>query len=326
MLISRTPFRISLFGGGTDFPQWFNSHGGAVLSTTIDKYTYITCRRLPQFFDHKHRIVYSKIENVTNPREIAHPAIRAVFQDLQIEDGIELHCDADLPARSGIGSSSSFSVGLYHALTALQGRRASKTWLAKMAIRLEREILSESGGWQDQIASSFGGLNIIRFHPQDSFTLEPLVLKHSRKEEIESWLMLFFTGFSRDSSSISRKNIDAVSTHQAHFNQLRALVDDAASLISSDQSLDNLGHLLNESWELKKDLNESVSSTAIDCFYQKALNSGACGGKLIGAGNGGFMLLIAPPDSHQRIISSLSDLLHVPFHLENSGSTIIYYD
>lgn len=326
MLISRTPFRLSFLGGGTDFPSWFMDEPGSVLSTTIDKYTYISCRHLPPFFQHKHRITYSQIENASSTDSIQHPAIRAAISDLSIKEGLEIHCDADLPARSGIGSSSSFSVGLYHALTALQQRRVSKKWLAQRAIRLERCLLNESGGWQDQIASSYGGLNHITFHSDNTFRVNPVIISSDRKKSLREHLILLFTGFTRSSSAHSKKTEDSFHRNKEKLRQINQYVSEACTLLHSSSPISKFGELLHESWNMKKALGDQISNPTIDEFYERALAHGAIGGKILGAGNGGFLLLFVPPSRRSQVLNAFPDLLHVDFRFENTGSQIIYYD
>jgi len=324
MIISRTPFRISFFGGGTDYPEWYREHGGAVLSTTFDKYSYISCRELPPFFDHKHRIAYSKLEYVNNASEIEHPAIRGIFNELNISKGMEIHCDADLPARSGLGSSSSFVVGMLQALKAQQGEYVSKDWLAKEAIRMEQSVLGECVGSQDQIAAAYGGFNFIEFKPGGNFIVNALDVSKDRLEELNSHLLLFFTGFSRIASDIAKSKVANFINHQDELLAIRAQVDQAMNILQSGQNITDFGYLLDKAWQLKRNLSEKVSSSQIDKIYAKAKNKGAIGGKILGAGGGGFMLLFADPKQHTNIIKALKELIHVPFRFENTGTQIIY--
>ena len=324
MIISRTPFRISFFGGGTDYPEWYREHGGAVLSTTFDKYSYISCRELPPFFDHKHRIAYSKLEYVNEANEIEHPAIRGIFNELNISKGMEIHCDADLPARSGLGSSSSFVVGMLQALKAQEGEYVSKDWLAKEAIRMEQSVLGECVGSQDQIAAAYGGFNFIEFKPGGDFVVNPLDVSKERLEELNSHLLLFFTGFSRIASDIAKSKVANFINRQEELLAIRAQVDEAINILQSGQQISDFGHLLDKAWQLKRNLSEKVSSSQIDGIYKIAKGSGAIGGKILGAGGGGFMLLFASPDKHANIIKTLTELIHVPFQFENTGTQIIY--
>lgn len=325
MIISRTPFRVSFFGGGSDYPAWYREHGGAVLSTAIDKYCYLTCRYLPPFFGHRTRVVYSKIENVQAISEIEHPAVRGALQELGIQRGLEIHHGSDLPARSGMGSSSAFAVGLLHALHALEGRMRSKEQLALEAIRLEHEILKETVGSQDQVAAAFGGLNVIRFNPAGGFSVQPVTLPEGRADALRQHLMLFFTGISRTASEIAATFVGSLHSKEAGIRRFVAMVEDAQSILASGR-LDDFGRLLHEAWVIKKGLSASVSTTTVDQAYAAAREAGALGGKLLGAGGGGFLLLFAPPERHAAVQAALPGLLRVPFDFEPSGSQIIFYD
>lgn len=326
MIITRTPFRISLFGGGTDYPKWYQQHGGVVLATTIDRYCYISCRYLPPFFEHRYRIVYSKIENVREISEIEHPAVRAVLTSLECTRGMEIHHDGDLPARSGLGSSSSFTVGLLNALFALEGEYVSKEQLASMAINIEQNVINEAVGSQDQISAAFGGFNRIEFHRDGSFDVSPMIVPKSRQDELEQNLMLFFTGFSRYASEVAQSKIDNMDKREKELHRIRAMVDEAIRILQSKNgSLDELGELLHESWQYKRALSSKVSNPAIDEIYESSLSAGASGGKLLGAGGGGFLVLYVKPHLQQRIRERLNRLVHVPFHFENSGSRVIVY-
>lgn len=325
MIISRTPFRISFFGGGTDYPAWVDKYGGAVLSSTFDKYSYISCRELPPFFDHNYRISYSRVENTKTIDEIIHPAIRAILKESNFSKGLEIHCDADLPARSGLGSSSSFVVGLLHSLSALQGQRITKENLAKEAIRIEQKILLENVGSQDQIASSFGGFNVIHFMPNEKFRVEPLLLSKNRKQELNNNLMLFFTGFSRISSHIASVQVKNISKNKNELFLMRSMVDEAIELLTSNQDIRLFGNLLHKGWALKKSLSSNISNSDIDDIYSKGIKAGAIGGKILGAGGGGFILFFVEPEKHTKVKIALKNLIHVPFEFENEGSQVIYY-
>ncbi len=326
MIIIRTPFRISFFGGGTDYPPWYRENDGAVLATTIDKYCYISIRRLPPFFEHKHRIVYSLIENVKEIEEIQHPAVKAVYQWAKVSDGLEIHHDGDLPARSGLGSSSSFTVGLIHALRGLNGKIVSKEELAKNAIHVEQNIIKENVGSQDQISAAYGGFNHIRFFRDDSFDVEPVILPKSRKEELEDHLMLFFTGFSRIASTIAGSKIANLKKREQELNSMYAMVEQAISILQdSTTSIEEFGKLLDQSWRYKRQLSEKVSTPEIDELYETAISSGAIGGKILGAGGGGFMLIFAKPEKQPAIKEALKHLVHVPFKFEFMGSTVALY-
>lgn len=326
MIITRTPFRISFFGGGTDYPGWFREHGGAVLATTIDKYCYITCRRLPPFFEHKHRIVYSHIEKVKHNDEIQHPAVRAVLNWAKVEEGMEIHHDGDLPARSGLGSSSSFTVGLLHALQGLNGQIANKDGLARDAIHVEQNIIGENVGSQDQVSAAFGGFNRIEFHRNDSFDVAPVILPGHRREELRDHLMLCFTGFSRIASEVAKSKIDNLKKREKELKLMRAMVDEAIAILQDvSEPIDLFGKLIDASWQYKRSLSDRVSTPEIDTIYQAAMDAGAIGGKILGAGGGGFLLIFAKPERHAAIRERLSKLIHVPFDFEYSGSQVVLY-
>ena len=323
MLISRTPFRISFFGGGTDYPAWYRRHGGAVLATTINKYCYITCRYLPPFFEHRFRVVYSKTENCRSVDDIAHPAVREILRYLAIEQGVEIHHDGDLPARSGLGSSSAFTVGLLHALYALKGVMATKVRLAREAIHIEQERLRETVGCQDQVLAAYGGCNHIEFLPDDQIRVAPLTLHRTRLEELNRHLMLFFTGITRTASSIAGSYVVSAERNAPHLHWLNAMVKEALAILADGQELSRFGALLHEAWVAKRGLSEKVSNPAIEQIYEQALAAGALGGKLIGAGGGGFMLLFVPPEHQDQVRRRLGGLIHVPFTFESCGSRII---
>jgi len=326
MIISKTPFRISFFGGGTDYPVWYRENQGAVLSTAIDKYCYITIRYLPPFFPHKHRIVYSKIEMVNDINEILHPAVRATLQFLNIDKGIEIHHDGDLPAKTGLGSSSSFTVGLLNSLYALKGVIPSKLQLAKEAIHIERDILKENVGAQDQVAAAFGGFNKINFNGKDEIKIEPITIGKERIKRLENHLMLFFTGFSRTASDIAKSQIENTPNKKRELSLMYQMVDEAIKILNEKGDIKDFGKLLHEAWLLKKSLTDKISTPEIDNIYEKALQAGALGGKLLGAGGGGFMVLFVPPENQPGVREKLKNLLEVKFHFENEGSKIIYYN
>lgn len=325
MIISRTPFRVSFFGGGTDYPKWFVEHGGVVLSTTIDKYCYISCRYLPQFFEHKHRIVYSKIENVLTINEIDHPSVRAVLRYCQCEKGLEIHHDGDLPARSGLGSSSSFTVGLINAVMALKGSYISKEELAAQAIDVEQNVIGESVGSQDQISASFGGFNRIEFLQDGSFQVTPIILRKDRLHELQDSLMLFFTGLSRNAPEIARSKIENFRNREADLLRMKEMVAEAITLLQGNGPIADFGCLLYESWQLKRTLSSKVTTPEVDAILDIAMANGATGGKLLGAGGGGFVLLFVPPERQALIREKLHQLVNVPFRFENSGSRIVLY-
>ncbi|RKP47177.1 kinase [Pararobbsia silviterrae] len=326
MIITRSPFRISFFGGGTDYPRWFREHGGAVLATTIDKYCYISCRRLPPFFTHKHRIVYSRIENVVDIDEIEHPSVRAVLNWANIAEGLDIHRDGDLPARSGLGSSSAFTVGLAHALYALRGEMVSPKTLASDAIHIEQNLIGENVGSQDQISAAFGGMNLIDFRRDGSFDVEPVIVPPWRLDELHGHLLLLFTGFSRIADAIAKSTIDNVKQREQEQFQMRGMVDEAISILANPNTpIEAFGRLLDASWQYKRRLSDRVSTPHIDEIYEAAIQAGALGGKILGAGGGGFMLLFAKPEHHAKIRERLKHLLHVKFKFDTSGSRIVLY-
>jgi D-glycero-alpha-D-manno-heptose-7-phosphate kinase len=327
MIITKTPFRISFFGGGTDYPPWFRKNSGAVLATTIDKYCYLSVRHLPQFFEHKHRIVYSNIENVSSIDEIKHPAVRAVLAHASVSKGLEIHHDGDLPARSGLGSSSAFTVGLVHALKALDGRRSSKLELAKEAIHIEQNVIGENVGSQDQVSVAYGGFNRIDFHCDDSFTVEPLIISSYRSKLLHSHLMLCFTGFSRIASEIAKSKIANLGKRENELHKMYEMVDEGIAILQdTNRSIEDFGRLLHDGWQYKRSLSDQVTTPEIDAIYSAAIKEGALGGKILGAGGGGFLLLFATPDRHQAIREKLHDLVHVPFNFESAGSRVVLYE
>lgn len=326
MIISRTPFRVSFFGGGTDYPDWYREHGGAVLATTIDKYCYISVRELPPFFDHRFRIVYSVVENVKQIGEIRHPAVRAVLQGLQVSKGLEIHHDGDLPARSGLGSSSAFTVGLISAIHALEGRYASKDTLASSAIHIEQSVLREAVGVQDQISTAFGGFNHITLRQDGVYQVSPMILPRERLEALQDRLMLVFTGVSRVAAEVAQTQIDNLKNRVAELQGVQQMVDHAIQILASPTTdLVEFGRLLNQAWMIKRRLSERVSNQTVDDLYDAVMRAGAVGGKLLGAGGGGFMLLFVKPEDRARVREALRDLITVPFRFEASGSRIVLY-
>ncbi len=326
MIISRTPFRMSFFGGGTDYPVWYRENGGAVLGTTIDKYCYITCRCLPPFFAHKHRIVYSQIELVRDINEIHHPAVREVLRFMGISDGVEIHHDGDLPARTGLGSSSSFTVGLLHALYALKGAMPSKMQLAKDAIRIEQGVLKENVGCQDQVLSAFGGFCRIDFSGDQNIDIKRITISPQRLESLQSHLMLFFTGLSRTASEVAEEQIKQTPNKKKELAEMLRMVDEAINILNGDNDLLEFGRLLHENWQLKRSLTNKITTPYTDFLYEKAINTGATGGKLLGAGGGGFMLFFVRPELQAKVSEALNGTLPVPFRFESSGSQIIFYE
>lgn len=324
MIITKTPFRMSFFGGGTDIPMFFREHGGAVISTTFDKYCYVNVRHLPPFFDYRTELSYAKIERVTSTEEIQHPAIREAMKMLDMYD-LRLTYEADLPARTGLGTSSSFAVGMLNAFYALKGKYVDKRRLATEAIMLERELCNEAGGWQDQCAASFGGLNRINFS-KSGFDVLPIVISPEKKETLNQNLMLFFTGFTRFSSEIQKSTEQTIQEKTAQLMDMLALVDEAQSvLVSRQNNLDEFGRLLDLSWRLKRQTGKKISTESIDMLYERALQAGAIGGKLLGAGGGGFLLFYVPQERQSAVAESMSKLMRVPFSFENSGTQIIHY-
>jgi D-glycero-alpha-D-manno-heptose-7-phosphate kinase len=326
MVISRTPFRISFFGGGTDYPAWYRQHGGSVLGTTIDKYCYLTCRYLPPFFRHKIRIVYSQIENCQTLDDIAHPAVREILRYLDIARGLEIHHDGDLPARSGMGSSSSFTVGLLHALYALKGQMPNKQQLAKESIHVEQTLLRETVGCQDQVLAAYGGFNHINFLPNGEIRVRPITVKPTRLLELNSHLMLFFTGIERTASEIAGAYANNVSANQRELRVMQQLVDEGLAILNSDVDISAFGELLREAWEIKRGLSAAISNNHVDDLYRRGVAAGATGGKLLGAGGGGFLLLFASPERQDEIREELSELIYVPFNFEFAGSQVIFFD
>jgi D-glycero-alpha-D-manno-heptose-7-phosphate kinase len=326
MIISRTPFRVSFFGGGTDYPAWYRKHGGAVLATTIDKYCYITCRYRPPFFEHKYCVIYSKMEYCHTIDEIAHPAVRESLRSLSMERGLEIHHDGDLPARSGMASSSAFTVGLLHALHALKGEMVGKHQLAMESIHLEQEVLKETVGSQDQVLAAYGGFNHIRFLPNGEVSVRPVTVTQDRIRELNSHLMLFYTGIKRTASNVAATYVNDIDERRRQLRLMNDLVEESVSIVNSGHDLTPFGELLHEAWQAKRSLSSSVSNPYVDEIYELARSAGAVGGKLIGAGGGGFLMLFAPPGRHQAIRDGLNRLIHVPFKFEFSGSQIIFYD
>jgi D-glycero-alpha-D-manno-heptose-7-phosphate kinase len=326
VIISRTPFRISLFGGGTDYPAWFRDHGGSVIGTAIDKYCYISIRRLPPFFEHHSRIVYSQVELVGANSEIQHRAVHGILTDRGITDGLEIHHDADLPARSGLGSSSSFTVGLLNALAALNNRMSSSRELAREAIRVEQDVLKEVVGCQDQVWAAYGGFNRIDFFPDGSFSVAPIIITPERRVELIRSTMLFFTGFSRIASEIAREQVNNISNSASQLRAMRSMVDRAVDILKDQRSsMRELGELLHDGWLLKRGLSDSVSNAQIDEIYEAGREAGAIGGKLLGAGGGGFMVFIVDPEKREQVRERLKKLIHVSVGFDNDGSKIVLY-
>lgn len=324
MIITKTPFRMSFFGGGTDLPSFYEEHGGSVISTTFDKYCYVTVRHLPRFFEYTTQVTYSKIENVTDVNEIDNPGVREAMKFLNMKD-LRIAYDADLPARTGLGTSSSFAVGLLNAFYCLKGKYADKRKLADDAIYLERVLCNEAGGLQDQVAASFGGLNRINF-TADGYDVKPIIISPERKTKLNENLLLFFTGFSRISAQIQDKTEAAVKDKTAQLLEMLSLVDDAEKiLVDKHGDINEFGRLLDYTWSLKRGLTNEISTNAIDVFYDRAMKAGALGGKLLGAGGGGFLLFYVEKDKQPAVINALSELMLVPFEFENGGTNVLYY-
>jgi len=326
MIISRTPFRISFFGGGTDYPAWYEEHGGSVISTTINKYCYITARYLPPFFEYKHRIRYFRKEETQTIEEIQHPSVRETAKYLGIDQGIEIVHSGDLPAQSGLGTSSTFTVGLINSLHGLRNYMPTKRELTLDAIHIEQKLIKESVGSQDQTAAAFGGLNRITFSKARTFEVDPIIISKERTLELQDNLLLCFTGFARTASIIAEKQIAAISQRQTELAAMMQLCDEAFKVLSSaTTSLTEFGGLLDEQWKLKKSLSESVTNSQIDEIYDAGKRAGATGGKLLGAGSGGFILFFAPTHLHQQIRDALKGKVFVPLRFEFTGSKIIYF-
>jgi len=327
MIMSRTPFRVSLFGGGTDYPGWYREHGGAVLGGAINKYCYITFRSLPPFFEHRHRIVYSRIELPQHVDEIQHPAVRCVLREYGIEEGVEIQHYGDLPARSGMGSSSSFTVGLINALRAHRGQISAAECLAREAIHIEQNVIREAVGSQDQIWAAYGGINMIRFSTDDRFDVIPVIMSAERRDELQSYMLLFFTRFSRIAETMAARQIENLQNRRSQLYGMHQMAEQAMAILQNpSHPIAEIGALLHESWRLKKELADCVTTGAVDEMYAAARNAGALGGKLLGAGGGGFMLIFAEPRNHQRIRQALHSLIEVSFELGSPGSRIVIYE
>lgn len=324
MIITKTPFRMSFFGGGTDMESFFRENGGSVISTTFDKYCYVNVRHLPRFFEYSTEISYSKTERVKSIEKIEHPAVRNAMKMLDMHE-IRLTYEADLPARSGLGTSSSFAVGMLNAFYALKGKYASKKKLADEAIYLERELCAETGGWQDQIAASFGGFNRINFNA-DGYEVLPIIISPERKKCLNQNLLMFFTGFTRFSSDIQKSNHLDNESKKKQLKEMLKLVDEAESVLTdSTRDLDDFGRLLDQTWKLKRQTGTAVSTSSIDKLYNLAIQAGALGGKLLGAGGGGFLVFYVQPEKQESVKEIMHDLLYIPFKFEDGGTQVIYY-
>lgn len=326
MVISRTPFRISFFGGGTDYHTWYQEHSAAVLTSTINHYCYLHCRVLPPFFNHKSRIVWRQVEEVSDHKQIQHPSVKAILDYLKFDQGLEIHHQGDLPARSGLGSSSAFTVGLLHAMYALHGFISSKRELACEAIHIERDILQEHVGVQDQIETAYGGLNKIIINPNGDFQVNPMVLPTAQMNNLHDHLALFFTGISRTASDIAAEKIKFIPQKKQELHTMYQMVDEATHILSRGSDITDFGRLLHESWMLKRQISANISPAFVNEIYEKARKAGAIGGKLLGAGGGGFMLFFVKPEDKPQLYEALKNLLLVPFQFESNGSQIIFYD
>jgi D-glycero-alpha-D-manno-heptose-7-phosphate kinase len=326
MIISRTPFRISFLGGGTDYPDWYMKHGGSVLGTTIDKYCYLTCRYLPPFMEYRYRIVYSKLENCQTSDEIKHPAVRGVLSYLNINRGVEVHNDSDLPARSGMGSSSAFTVGFLNAVHALKGEMVSNQKLASESIEIEQKILKECVGSQDQVFAAYGGFNHIVFSKEGDISVRPLTVERERLIELNKHLMLFYTGIKRTAHNIAQSYVTDIEKRKRQLRVMRDLVDEGISTVCGNSDITAFGELLDEAWQIKRGLSKKVSNSDVDQIFATAKSAGAVGGKITGAGGGGFALFFVSPSNRQKVKEALKNLIFVPFKFEYNGSRIIFYD
>lgn len=324
MIITETPFRMSFFGGGTDMEDFFKEYGGAVLSTTFDKYCYVNVRHLPRFFDYSTELSYSKTERVTEVDDIQHPAIRNAMKMLDMHE-LRLTYEADLPARSGLGTSSSFAVGMLNAFYALKGKYADKKKLADEAIYLERELCQEAGGWQDQIAAAYGGLNRINFNA-DGYEVCPVIIAPERKKRLNNNLLMFFTGFTRFSSDVQKQNALGKADKIAQLKEMLSLVDEAEHVLTNKGTdLDEFGRMLDHTWKLKRQTGSAVSTENIDLLYEKGMEAGALGGKLLGAGGGGFLVFYVQPEKQEAVKRAMRNLMHIPFEFEDGGTRVIHY-
>ncbi len=326
MIISRTPHRISFFGGGTDYPEYYLKYGGKTLGVAINKYSYLNIRKLPPFFNYKHRIVYSKQENVNNLDEIIHPSVRETLKYMNIKDGLSIHHDGDIPARSGMGSSSAFTVGLINSINALNGKITSKYNLTKKAIHIEQHLIKENVGSQDQVFAAYGGLNTINFLQNGKISITPILLDKDKMIKFQDNIMLFFSGLSRTASDIVEEQMKRTSINIPNLNKMKNLVDEAYDILTSNRDLREFGELLNSTWELKKSLSSKITNLQIDSMYNKAMKAGAIGGKLLGAGGGGFMSFYVEKKNQEAVKRALSEYLYIPFNFDFDGSKIVVYE
>lgn len=327
IVISQTPLRISFLGGGTDFPEWYSKNGGAVLSTTINKYCHIVCVPSYPFYDYQYRIVYSNIEVANNVDGIKHPVVREALRSYPNTKNIEIHYSGDLPAGAGLGASSAFSVGIINVLEKYNGRDISKKKLARSAIHLEREVLKEVVGCQDQVATSFGGINHIEFHKNGEFDVKPLKISSDRSQLLQDHLMLFFSGIKRRSSTVASSVVQKMADENSGLKDIKALVSEGVNVLTNESTnISEFGRLLNLNWQLKKQLSQAVSNKVVDDMYEKALQSGAIGGKLLGAGGGGFLLLFVEPEKQAQVAHALRAFKRVEFEFEDEGSRAYIQD
>jgi len=327
MIITRTPFRISFFGGGTDYPVWYREFGGAVLATAIDKCCYITCRRLPPFFEYHSRISYSRVENVNQNSAIEHPSVRACLQYMGVDEGVEIHHVADLPARTGLGTSSSFTVGLLLGLYGLRDQMRNKHDLASDAIRVEQEVLKEAVGSQDQVTAAYGGFNRINFNTDGGIEVKQVITSPDRLAALQEKFALYFTGFARTASEIAKEQIKVTRNRKHELDTMFQMVNEAEAIVTNpNRSLDEFGHLLHESWQVKRTLTQNITNNSLDEIYEAGRSAGALGGKLLGAGGGGFMLFYVPPERRKELRVRLKNLLCIPFGFSNRGSHVVVYE
>lgn len=326
MIITKTPFRISFFGGGTDYPEWYLKNSGQVLGTTINKYAYISCRRLASFNQHKYQIVYSEVERCNEINDIKHPAAKACIELSGLKEGLEIHYDSDMPARSGLGSSSTYTVGLLQCLYAYRGIYRTKRQLANEAISIEHDVLKEHVGVQDQIHASFGGFNHVKLDGDAEFSVNPVIINSNKKQQLNENLMLFYTGISRFSSNIAKSQIDSIENNSKQLNLMSSYVDEALDILGNDKrNINDFGLLINESWLQKRQLSNDVSNSLIDDFYNIGINAGALGGKILGAGGGGFLLFYVEKKNQVKVKTALSKLVYVPFEFSDQGSEVIFH-
>jgi D-glycero-alpha-D-manno-heptose-7-phosphate kinase len=326
MIISKTPIRVSFFGGGTDYPDFFNNYGGEALSTTIDKYIYITVKKLDQLSEYKYKMFYSQIDFCNKIEDIKHPVIKACLKQLNICDGIEIHVITDLPAKSGTGSSSSFTVGLLNAIYTLYNIPITKKKLAEDAINIEQNILNERVGVQDQMAAAYGGLNHLTFCASNGLQAKELKIDINKKLELQNSLLMFYTGITRYAHEILEEQIQNTKNNKAtnDLENIKKMVSKGIYILTEGLDLNDFGKLLDEAWQTKKALSSAISNSTIDSIYELAINAGATGGKLLGAGGGGFLVFFVEQQLHDNVRAALSDYIEIPFNFENTGSEIIY--